>query len=114
MVEKLKPDELAAFKEAFDTFDKNSDATISTKVREINESREVLTGGAYQLSISSIQELHAAMRRAGQNPTESEVQDMINSVDVDGSGYVEFPEGNFLKHKIFITIRINPYWQITK
>ena len=26
------------------------------------------------------QELHAAMRRAGQNPTESEVQDMINSV----------------------------------
>ena len=38
MVEKLKPDELAAFKEAFDTFDRNSDATISTKVREINES----------------------------------------------------------------------------
>ena len=26
------------------------------------------------------QELHAAMRKAGQNPTESEVQDMINSV----------------------------------
>ena len=43
MVEKLKPDELAAFKEAFDTFDRNSDATISTKVREINESRQVGT-----------------------------------------------------------------------
>ena len=28
------------------------------------------------------QELHAAMRRAGQNPTESEVQDMINSVSL--------------------------------
>jgi hypothetical protein len=27
-----------------------------------------------------LQELHAAMRRGGQNPTESEVQDMINSV----------------------------------
>ena len=26
------------------------------------------------------QELHAAMRRGGQNPTESEVQDMINRV----------------------------------
>jgi Ca2+-binding EF-hand superfamily protein len=26
------------------------------------------------------QELHAAMRRAGQNPTEAEVQDMINEV----------------------------------
>ena len=32
MVEKLKPDELASFREAFDTFDKNSDGTISTKV----------------------------------------------------------------------------------
>ena len=56
MVEKLRPDELEAFKEAFDMFDKNMDGTISTK------------------------ELHAAMRRGGQNPTESEVQDMINTV----------------------------------
>ena len=32
------------------------------------------------------------MRRAGQNPTEAEVQDMINEVDVDGSGAMEFPE----------------------
>ena len=32
MVEKLRPDELASFREAFDTFDKNSDGTISTKV----------------------------------------------------------------------------------
>ena len=59
MVEKLRPDELEAFKEAFDMFDKNMDGTISTK------------------------ELHAAMRRGGQNPTESEVQDMINTV-IDG------------------------------
>ena len=79
---------------------------------------------------SWMQELHAAMRRAGQNPTESEVQDMINSVrysflmnllnnvhslldmifnifefffkiqvDVDGSGFVEFPEFCNLMHK---------------
>ena len=33
MVDKLRPDELAAFKSAFDMFDKNSDGTISTKVR---------------------------------------------------------------------------------
>ena len=59
MVEKLRPDELEAFKEAFDMFDKNMDGTISTK------------------------ELHAAMRRGGQNPTESEVQDMINTVNID-------------------------------
>ena len=29
---KLKPDELAAFKEAFDMFDKKGDGSISTKV----------------------------------------------------------------------------------
>jgi Ca2+-binding EF-hand superfamily protein len=32
MAEKLRPDELEAFKEAFDMFDKNADGTISTKV----------------------------------------------------------------------------------
>ena len=33
MSEKLRPDELEAFKAAFDMFDKNQDGTISTKVR---------------------------------------------------------------------------------
>merc|ERR1719150_1849804 len=75
MVEKLRPDELEAFKEAFDMFDRNMDGTISTK------------------------ELHAAMRRGGQNPTESEVQDMINTVDVDGSGFLEFPECCLMMYK---------------
>lgn len=32
MTDKLRPDELEAFKAAFDMFDKNSDGTISTKV----------------------------------------------------------------------------------
>ena len=37
MADKLRPDELAAFKAAFDMFDKNQDGTISTKVsRKIN------------------------------------------------------------------------------
>ena len=30
----------------------------------------------------------------GQNPTDSEVNDMINEVDVDGSGVVEFEVRN--------------------
>ena len=38
------------------------------------------------------QELSTVMRSLGQNPTDAEVQDMINEVDVDGSGAVEFPE----------------------
>ena len=38
------------------------------------------------------QELSTVMRSLGQNPTDAEVQDIINEVDVDGSGSMEFPE----------------------
>jgi calmodulin len=38
-------------------------------------------------------------RTRRQNPTEAEVQDMINEVDVDGSGYLEFPEFCMMMHK---------------
>ena len=48
------------FKEAFSLFDKDGDGTITTK------------------------ELGTVMRSLGQNPTEQELQDMINEVDADG------------------------------
>ena len=48
------------FKEAFSLFDKNGDGFISSK------------------------ELGIVMRSLGQNPTEAELQDMINQVDFDG------------------------------
>ena len=32
------------------------------------------------------------MRSLGQNPTDAEVQDLINEVDVDGSGALDFQE----------------------
>ena len=51
---------IAEFKEAFSLFDKDGDGTITTK------------------------ELGTVMRSLGQNPTEAELQDMINEVDADG------------------------------
>ena len=33
------------------------------------------------------------MRSLGQNPSESELQDMINEVDADNNGTIDFPGG---------------------
>ena len=37
-------------------------------------------------------ELGTVMRSLGQNPTEAELQDMINEVDADGDNQIDFPE----------------------
>jgi len=50
----------AEFRGAFQLFDRNNDGYISCK------------------------ELGVVMRSLGQNPTEDELKDMINEVDVDG------------------------------
>lgn len=34
------------------------------------------------------------MRSLGQNPSESELQDMINEVDADNNGTIDFPGGS--------------------
>ena len=36
-------------------------------------------------------ELGTVMRSLGQNPSESELQDMINEVDSDNNGTIDFP-----------------------
>ena len=46
--------------------------------------------GEHKIFLGTLwQELQYVMRRAGQNPTESEVQDMVNKVD-DGSASLNF------------------------
>ncbi len=51
LTDKLRPDELEAFREAFDMFDKNGDGTISTKVRArpVAVACELEANGNYEL-----------------------------------------------------------------
>ena len=68
MVEKLSPEQIADFKEAFSLFDHDENGSISAK------------------------ELGEVLKALGQNPSKNELSDMINEVDVDGNGTVEFAE----------------------
>lgn len=45
-----------------------------------------------KLDLDIICEFYQVMRSLGQNPTEAELQDMINEVDADGNGTIDFPE----------------------
>ena len=64
----LTTEQQAEYREAFALFDKNGDGCIN------------------------VVELGTVMRQIGQNPTDTELRDMINEVDVDGNGTLEFDE----------------------
>ncbi|XP_017786669.1 PREDICTED: calmodulin-beta-like isoform X2 [Nicrophorus vespilloides] len=64
----LSEDQVAEFKEAFMLFDKDEDGNIT------------------------MAELGVVMRSLGQRPTETELRDMVNEVDQDGNGTIEFNE----------------------
>ena len=64
----LSEDKMSEFKEAFEIFDKDRDGYITTK------------------------ELGDIMKNLGQSPSEAELQDMINEVDLDGNGTIDFKE----------------------
>ncbi len=38
-----------------------------------------------------IKQLGPLLRMCGENPTEADIQDMVNEIDKDGSGYLQFP-----------------------
>ncbi|XP_045169495.1 calmodulin-A-like [Mercenaria mercenaria] len=77
----LSEEQLADFQRAFDLFDPDGDGTITTL------------------------ELGTIMRVIGQNPTEAELQDMVNEVDEDGNGTIEFDE--FVKMMVLKTASDN-------
>ncbi|XP_015171352.1 PREDICTED: neo-calmodulin-like isoform X6 [Polistes dominula] len=64
----LTEDQVAEFKEAFMLFDKDEDGTIT------------------------MAELGVVMRSLGQRPSDTELRDMVNQVDQDGNGTIEFNE----------------------
>ncbi|CAN3357448.1 calmodulin [Diutina catenulata] len=68
MSEKLSDEQIKEFKDVFQLFDQDSDGKITSK------------------------ELGTVMRSLGQTPSESELTDMINEVDVDNDGSIDFPE----------------------
>ncbi|KAH9764760.1 calmodulin-like protein 8 [Citrus sinensis] len=68
MSEVLTNEQIVEFKEAFCLFDKDGDGCIT------------------------VEELATVIRSLDQNPTEEELQDMINEVDSDRNGTIEFGE----------------------
>mmetsp|Transcript_18828 Transcript_18828/g.26426 ORF Transcript_18828/g.26426 Transcript_18828/m.26426 type:complete len:610 (-) Transcript_18828:442-2271(-) len=78
---KATPEQMAAYKKAFAAFDRDKDSTIDTA------------------------ELGVMMRSIGFFPTEEQIQDMIDEVDEDRSGKIDFDEfvkmmGNLTKQQI--------------
>ncbi len=63
---------------------------IWSRMQELCEMLKIWSGLWEIISVGSgFQELQYAMRRAGQNPTDIEVQDLINKID-NGSGTMDF------------------------
>ncbi|CAN8258419.1 unnamed protein product [Cochlearia groenlandica] len=75
--QELSQEQIMEFKEAFGLFDKDGDGCITAD------------------------ELATVVRSLDQNPTQQELQDMINEIDSDGNGTIEFSEFlNLMANKI--------------
>ncbi|XP_027368886.1 calmodulin-2/4 isoform X1 [Abrus precatorius] len=102
MADQLTDEQISEFKEAFSLFDKDGDGLISQIpffffFSSISFSFLDLCSClcfTFKNAAGCIttKELGTVMRSLGQNPTEAELQDMINEVDADGNGTIDFPE----------------------
>lgn len=70
MADYLSEEKISRFKRAFSKFDKSNSGLVKSKL------------------------LGNILRNLGMNPTEAELQDMINEVDKEATGFLNFP--NFL------------------
>jgi calmodulin len=68
MADVLNETQVAEYQDAFSALDTDHDGFIASS------------------------QLGQILRSIGENPTDAEVQDMINEIDFDGNGSIEFPE----------------------
>lgn len=81
MVEGLTEEQISDFREAFSLFDKDGDGSISAR------------------------ELGIVLRSLGQNPTEKELSELINDIDEDSSGTIDFAEFlNLMAEKLRVIV----------
>ncbi|KAH8161696.1 hypothetical protein CIB48_g6546 [Xylaria polymorpha] len=86
MADTLTEEQVSEFKEAFSLFDKDGDGVIYPLYARMALMEARVIGQI------TTKELGTVMRSLGQNPSESELQDMINEVDADNNGTIDFPE----------------------
>ena len=78
----------AEFAEAFKLFDRGSPPPDVLQLLIANPANP-MTDGDGRITLL---ELGTVMRALGQNPTEAELFDMINEIDADGNGTIDFSE----------------------
>ncbi|XP_065663408.1 calmodulin-A isoform X7 [Hydra vulgaris] len=76
IADNLSSEQLKEYQDAFQMFDKDGNGFITTR------------------------ELKSLMRSLGCNPTDSELQQIVNEVDADGNGKIDFPEFICLMEKM--------------